>query len=236
MIGKRGFQAGLAAFALAGGSFVAFAGVASATPSQRFVNAQHKLEQQLANRVSQLGRLAADISAAKSLTPPHATILTNNVSTDTTNINALVAKVPNDTTWAELRADERSMYQQNRVYAVITPQVFQTIEADAIAAQVTTFEANESTLQTSVNDLIGQPGYKNALRHFESFVKAVNNAANDSSKVDAAVLAQVPADYPGDTYVFVHANRELLNADLALAYAAYDETVIGLASGGYTGS
>ena len=238
MIGKRRAQVGLAAVALAGGLSVAIAGVASAVPSQRFINAQHKLEQQLANRVAQLGRLAGDISAAAktTLTSTHATILSNNVSTDTTNINALVLKVPNDTTLAELRFDQKAMYQQNRVYAVITPQVFQTIEADAIAAQVTTFEANETTLQTSVNDLIGQPGYKNALRHFEAFVRAVNNAANDSSRVDAAVLAQIPADYPGDTSVFVHANRELLNADVALAYASYDETIIALASGGYTGS
>jgi hypothetical protein len=236
MIGKRGVQAALAAATVAGAFFVASAGVASAAPSQRFVNAQKKLELQLANRVSQLGRLSTDISSAKSLTSAHATVLSNAVSTASNNINALVLKVPNDTTWAALRADQESMYRANRVYAVITPQVFQTIEADSIAAQVATFEANEATLQTSVNDLIGQPGYKNALRHFESFVKSVNSAATASNKVDAEVLAQVPADYPGDTYVFVHANRELLSADLALAHAAYDETVIGLASGGYTGS
>ncbi len=235
MSGKRGVLAALAAVTVAGGSFVACAGIASAATSQRFVNAQKKLEQQLANRVTQLSRLSADISSAKSLTPPHALVLTTAVSTASSNINALVLKVPNDTTWVALRDDQRSMYQANRVYAVITPQVFQTIEADAIAAQVATFEANEATLQSSVNDLIGQPGYKNALSHFEAFVKTVNNAAKDSNKVDAAVLAQVPADYPGDTFVFVHANRELLNADLALAYAAYDESVIGLASGGYTG-
>ncbi|MGB9113000.1 MAG: hypothetical protein WCF24_09775 [Acidimicrobiales bacterium] len=235
MIGKRGVQVGIAAMAIAGSSFVAFAGTASAAPSQRFVNAQKKLEQQLANRVTQLGRLSADISSAK-LAPPHAVVLSNAVSAASGNIDALVLKVPNDDTWAALRGDQQSMYRANRVYAVITPQVFQTIEADAIAAQVTTFEANEATLQSSVNDLVGQPGYRNALIHFEAFVKSVNVAASDSSRVDAAVLAQVPADYPGDTSVFVHANRELLNADLALAHAAYDETVIGLASGGYTGS
>lgn len=233
---KRVLQAGLAVVTLVGGSFFAFASIASAAPSQKFQNAQRKLEQQLANRVSQLGRLSTDVTAAKTLTTPHATILSNNVATATGNINDLVLKVPNDTSWADLHADQESMYRDNRVYAVLTPQVFQTIEADAIASQVTTFEANESTLQSSVNALIGQPGYKNAVLHFAAFVKSVNNAAEDSSNVDTAVLAQVPKDYPGDTYVFIHANHELLNADIALAHAAYDETIIGLASGGYTGS
>jgi hypothetical protein len=236
MVAKRLFQAGLATVTLVGGSFFAFAGIASSTPSQRFLNAQKKLEQQLANRVSQLSRLSMDIKAATSLTAPHSTFLTNVVATATGNINSLVLKVPNDTTWAALNADQRSMYKDNRVYAVLTPQVFQTIEADAIASQVATFEANEPSLQTAVNAIIGQPGYKNALAHFAAFVKSVNYAAEDSNKVDTTVLAQVPADFPGDTYVFIHANHELLNADIALAHAAYDETIIGLASGGYIGS
>ena len=236
MIAKRLLQVALATVTLVGGSFFAFAGIASAAPSQGFLNAQKKLEQQLANRVTQLGRLSTDVTAAKSLTTSHTTILSKNVGTATGNINNLVLKVPNDTTWADLHADQESMYRDNRVYAVLTPQVFQTIEADAIAAQVTTFEANESALQSSVSALVGQPGYKNALLHFAAFVKLVNNAAEDSSNVDAAVLAQVPADYPGDTHVFIRANHELLNADIALAHAAYDETIIGLASGGYTGS
>jgi hypothetical protein len=64
----------------------------------------------------------------------------------------------------------------------------------------------------------------------------VNLAGADSNNVTTAVLAQVPADSPGDFHVFVTANGKLLNADIALAHASYDESVIGLATGGYTGS
>jgi len=69
-----------------------------------------------------------------------------------------------------------------------------------------------------------------------SFIKSTDLAAGDSTNVTAAVLAQVPADYPGDTHVFVHSNQQLLSADIALAHAYYDISVIGLASGGYLGS
>jgi len=91
-------------------------------------------------------------------------------------------------------------------------------------------------LQTSISSLSGQPGYQNALNHYNSFVVAVNHASQDTVKGTHAVLAQVPQDFPGDTYVFVNANRQLLAAGIALAHATYDESVIGLATGGYTGS
>jgi hypothetical protein len=35
--------------------------------------------------------------------------------------------------------------------------------------------------------------------------------------------------------VFVNQNRQILDANIALAYAAYDASIIGLASDGYTG-
>jgi hypothetical protein len=87
-----------------------------------------------------------------------------------------------------------------------------------------------------VNGLVGQHGYQNALNHYVAFVKSVNNAAGAVNSVLTTVLAQVPADYPGDTHVFTNANHQMLNAGVALAHANYDASVIGLASGGYTGS
>ena len=49
-------------------------------------------------------------------------------------------------------------------------------------------------------------------------------------------MAQLPQDFPGDTHVFVDANHQLLAADIALARANYDASIIGLAAGGYSGS
>ncbi len=67
-------------------------------------------------------------------------------------------------------------------------------------------------------------------------MKLVNSASLNATNVATSVLAQTPADYPGDTHVFTRANKKLLNADIALAHANYDASVIGLASGGYTGA
>jgi len=201
-----------------------------------FATQQKQLEQQLAYRVTQLTKLGSDATSSKTLTAAHLATLQATLATATSSINALVTKVPSDTTGAELAADRATMLKDNRVFAVLTPQVIEIVEADGIASQVTSLQSNQSSLNSTVTGLEGQPGYKNALAHYNAFVAAVTKASTDSANVDAPVLAQVPSDFPGDTSVFVTANHELLGADLAVARASYDESVIGLAAGGYTGS
>jgi hypothetical protein len=142
---KRTVLTGIAGAALAGGSLLAVPGIASASVRPNtFATAKVQLEQQLTNRTSQLGRLGTDVTAAagKSLTPAHAAALNASIAAATAHIASLTTSVQGATTGAQLRADAASMVKQNRVYAVLTPQVFETIEADAIAAQVVTFQAS----------------------------------------------------------------------------------------------
>ena len=228
----------MAGAVIASGSFL-FAMSASASTSASPTNVTQfklKLEQQLNYRVSQLGVLSTDVTKATSLTPGDASTLATLLSAATTNINALVTQVPNETTMLELRAAQKSMIQENRVFAVLTPQVFEVIEADTVAVQAKTLMAGEGTLSGEISTLTGQPGYANALKHDTAYVADVNLAATDSAHVSTVVIAQVPQDFPGDTKVFVNANHQLLAADIALARANYEASVIGLASGGYTGS
>jgi hypothetical protein len=231
------FRTLVAGAALAAGSAVIIPGVASATTTAKdFTSNQQQLEQQLAYRASQLTRLSADVTGSTTLSSSDASVLSARISTESADINALVQKVPTDTTNAELFADRQAMIKDNRVFAVLTPQVLEIIEADAISAQATTAAANETTLEAAVNSLTGQPSFNNAERHYTAYVTAVTNAQTWTAGVVTSVIAQMPSDFPGDTHVFVHANHALLNADVALAHAAYDASIIGLASGGYTGS
>jgi hypothetical protein len=247
---KKILQTGLVGAVLAGGSLIAFPSIVSASSrpskgatgatgvvvtSASFNKEKLALEAALSDRQTQLTRLSADVKVATDLSAAHLAVLDTNIAAATLSITSLRVKVPTDTTGAELQADRATMLKDNRVYAVLTPQVFLTIEADTVASQVTTFEANESTLQSSVNVLVGESGYKNAENHYVNFIKRVNAADSASSNVGSAVIAQTPADYPGDTHVFVKANEALLSANIDLAYATYDASVIGLASGGYTG-
>ena len=222
------------------GSVVASPGIASARATATevpasFQQAQQQLEQQLANRSSELARLAADVAGAKSLTAAHANLLNARLQTEAASISALVAKVPSDTTRAELRSDRQAMLRDNRVYGVTVPQVFETIEADAIAAQVTVLVANEPALEASMTSVAGEPGYKSARNHYNACVSSLARAGRISANVATVVLNQSVLGFPHNTHVFVHANEALLRGDLALAHASYDATVVGFATGGHTG-
>jgi hypothetical protein len=223
---------------IASGSFLfaMSAGASTSASPANITQFQQKLEQQLTFRVNQLQVLSTDVTKATSLTPSDASTLAARLTEATANITGLLAQVKTDTTMAELRAAQKSMIQGNRVFAVLTPQVFEVIEADSVAAQAATLQSGEAALLAEIDTLQGQPGYANALKHDTAYVAEVNLAAADSAHVSTVVIAQLPQDFPGDTHVFVNANHQLLAADIALARANYNASVIGLASGGYTGS
>jgi hypothetical protein len=215
----------------------ASAGTTTTTaPRASFVAAQQALEAQLAARVTRLTHLTADVNGATSLSASTSLTLQARLSTEAASINTLVAKVPTDTTFAELDADRAAMYKDNRVYAVMSPQVFEMIEASLVVNQLTTDQGNEATLQTEVTSLVGMAGYQNALNHYNNYVARISNWSSRIVNIQAKVLVQMPTDWPHDTNVFVNANHQILSANIALAYANYDAAVIGLASGGYTGS
>jgi hypothetical protein len=205
-------------------------------PSASFIAQQKALELQLANRAKQLQHLVADVTAATSLSASTSAVLQARLLTEQTSINALIAKVPNDTTKAELNADRAAMLKDNRVYAVMSPQVFEMIEASVVASQVTVMQGNEATLQSEVASIVGLPGYKNALNHYNNYVLRLSNWSTKIVNVESIVLAQTPQGYPGNTKVFVAQNHQILDANIALSYAGYDASIIGLATGGYTGS
>jgi hypothetical protein len=229
---------GVVGAVIASGSFL-FAMSAGASTSASPANVtqlQQKLEQQLTYRVNRLQVLSTDVTKATSLSPSDASTLAARLAASTGNIIALRAQVKTDTTMAELRAAQKSMIRENRVFAVLTPQVFEVIEADTIAAQAATLQSGQTALLAEIDTLEGQPGYANALKHDTAYVAYVNLAAADSAHVSRVVIAQLPGDFPRDTSVFVNANHKLLDADIALARANYNASIIGLASGGYAGS
>ena len=208
----------------------------TAVPSASFVAAQKALELQLDNRSTQLQHLVADVTTATSLSASASATLQARLATEESSINSLIAKVPTDTTRAELNVDRSAMLKDNRVYAVMSPQVFEMIEASVVAGQVTVMQGNESTLQSEVTSIVGLPGYKNALNHYNNYVSRITNWSTKIVNVESIVLAQTPQGYPGNTKVFAAQNHRILDANIDLSYAAYDASIIGLATGGYTGS
>lgn len=208
----------------------------SGATGSRFQRQQTELEQALALRTTRLQDLVNDVSGAKTLSSAHADLLSARLATEQASIAALTAKVPTDTTLAEVAADRQAMLRDNRVFAVMSPQVFETIGGDAVLATAAGLQGEQSSLLSEVNSLVGDPGYHNALTHYTAFVRRLAGVDTNIARVETNVLAQTPQGYPGNQRLFVNANIAVRNANVTLAYASYDASVIALASGGYTGS
>ena len=191
--------------------------------------------EQLQLRATQLANLSRDVSAATTLTPSDQGVLEQKLAASTTSINGLIQSVPGDTP-RQLRTAYRTMISENRVFAVLTPQVYEVISSDTVAGQAAVLYAEEPQLETEVTAAQGQVGYHNAVTHYTAFVRSVAAAQSGTTRVSAALLAQVPQDYPRDRGLFVRSNREVLAAGEALARAGYDKTIVALATNGYTGS
>lgn len=194
-----------------------------------------QLMQQLQLRATQLADLSKEVSAATALTPSDQGALEQKLAASTTSINGLIQAVPSDDT-SQLRQARRTMIYQNRVFAVLTPQVYEVIASDTAASQAATLAAEEPALQDQVNADNGQIGYRSAETRYSAFVRSVSFAESATARVSSHLLAQTPQDFPRDRGVFVRSNREILSANYALARASYEKTLIALATNGYTGS
>lgn len=230
--------ASLAVAVLAGSAGVAAAATATSpsTSSTHFQRAQQKLESELSARVTRLANLSSDVTKSTTLTAANAAVLRAKLTAEQTSISSLVTAVPTYTTMAQLNAARTVMLRNNRVFAVMSPQVFETIGADAVLASDASLLANQSTLLAEVNSLIGQSSYKNALNHYNDFVRRTTGIETKMDRIDVAALAQTPQGYPRNTKFFLYANRAILGANISLAYAGYDESIISLSSGGTAAS
>lgn len=188
-----------------------------------FKAAKTFVEHQLAWRQHRLTNLTAEVRKASDLTYSDRATLRSDLSGETAGINALAAKVPNDTTWAELQADAKAMIVDYRVFVVMSPQVHLTITADTASTVEGKLAAAEPQIEALIQYEQSQGKKVGAAQTaYDSLVVQVSNAQNDTNGVSAAVLATSPAGYPGNKTIFVNARSSLEQARKALVTARGD--------------
>jgi hypothetical protein len=224
--------------AVTGGLVLAGAGFAGAsTPSGNspavhsggagFKQLQKALEDQLTDRQQRLGNLTKEVSAAKHLTTSDRATLVSDLGTDTTGIDALAAKVPNDTTIAELATDYKAMVDDYRVYLVMTPKVQLTITADATSSLEHAMQAAEPKIEALIRYEHSKGRHvRGAQIAYEGMVHQVSNAEHDTTGVAARVLATEPSGWPGNRTVFTNASSSLEQAGKAIHTAQSDVRTI----------
>jgi hypothetical protein len=181
------------------------------------------VEHQLALRQQRLANLTNEVAKAADLTSSDRATLTSDLSSETAGINALAAKVPNDTTWAELKADAKSMVVDYRVFVVMSPQVHLTIAADTESAIEQKLQAAEPKIEALIRyEQSKGKDVHGAQVAYDALVVEVAGAEHDTAGVSAAVLATSPSGYPANMTIFLNAHSNLLQGRAALAAARSD--------------
>lgn len=194
----------------------------SETPAT-FAAAKAFVEHQLALREQRLSNLTSEVASAAHLTPADRATLTSDLAAETSGINALAAKVPNDTTWAQLKSDATSMVVDYRVFVVMSPQVHLTIAADTESAVEQKAQAAEPKIQALINYEQSQgKDVHGAQVAFDAFVVEIAAAEHDTAGVSAAVLATGPHGYPANRTIFLNARSNLQQGRAALVTARSD--------------
>jgi hypothetical protein len=212
--------------ALASGSSAA---AAASTPTQK------QLESEINAYASLLSRLGSDIQSSTTLSTDHERDL-NALSTATvTQVNTLVAKVEIDTSPTARSADADAIDALKSRFAVLSTQVFETLEADDEQAQYGTLYVDETSLDKTIAAIYGTPSYQNAVDHYRDFVSCLDAAQQILTHIATSVLTHTVAGFPGNASVFSRAAANLSAVQEDLSRAAGDEEIIGLSFGGYEG-
>jgi hypothetical protein len=189
--------------------------------------AQKIVEQDLANRTSQLGTLTTRVENAASITPGDQSTLETDLSDETSGIAALSQKVPSDQTCLQVRTDAHAMVYDYRVFYVMTPQVDLTISADGESAVEAKLAGYEPRIAQAIANATkeGHPtGPEQAA--FTNYQAKVSAAQQATGGLSAEILAQAPAGAPGNRSVFFDAKAALANSRAQLAAAATDLRMI----------
>jgi hypothetical protein len=182
----------------------------------------------LSARVAILGALSADVSGAKYLTPGDRSTLATDISNEQAGVAALQAKVPTDTTCAEVKADGQSMVLDYRVYVVMAPQVHLTVAADTESAVVTLAENTiEPKVKAAITAAVAKGETVSAAQSaFATAQAQLATAQSASTGVSATVLSFTPASFPGCKTTFVSEKTGLQGGQAALQKADADLKVI----------
>lgn len=151
-------------------------------------------------RLATIDRLDGAIEASRALTDGHQAALQAILDASQGGLQALRADIEADTTLAELREDIDSIFEDYRIYVLVTRQVWLVTAADTVDVA----GAALSDTATDLASLIEQAqasgkDVTQATAHLAAMETAIDEALASVDGVAADVLALTPADWNADT-------------------------------------
>lgn len=170
-------------------------------------------DQEIARRLASLTALTAKISAATKLTPSDKATLNTEVSTTTSGLTTLKAKLDAETTVDAARTDAQSILTEYRVYALVLPKVHLVKVADDIQAADTKLTTLAQTLQTRITTDKSAGKDVSALQtKLDDMNANIASAQAAASKIETGVIGLQPSDYNTDHALLSGDNTQLKTA------------------------
>ncbi len=133
-----------------------------AATADRITLIKTKADQEIARRIASINELITRIQGLKRLADSDKTNLVGMANSMIANLNTLKTKIDGDTDITTLRADQKSIFDQYRIYMLFMPQLRIYVAADRIddtadlmttvAGKLATRINGNTTLQTTLND------------------------------------------------------------------------------------
>jgi hypothetical protein len=151
-------------------------------------------------RLATVARLQVAVDGARALTDAHQTALETILSTSATGLRALRAEIAADTTVPELRADIRRIFEDFRIYALVSRQVQLVRAADTVDAAGAALTTASGRLEGLIDQ--AEANGKDATEaraHLAAMEAAIHEALTDVDGVADDVLVLTPAGWNAGT-------------------------------------
>ena len=147
-------------------------------------------------RLATIDRLGNGVADARALTDDHQAALQRILDRSAAGLRSLRAEIEADTTVPELRGDITGIFEDFRIYALVTPQVSLVIGADTVEAAGAALDDTAVDLATLIAraEAAGKD-VAEAKAHLAAMEAAIDEALDGVDGVAVAVLPLTPADW-----------------------------------------
>jgi len=174
------------------------------SPGPEFDPAKQACDTAINNRLSRITTLQGLINNSQHVTPDHSSTLLSQLASASNGLSQLKAKIAGDTDPATLRTDCRNIFQDFRIYVLVSPKVREVLVSDwetNIASRLSTIAGK---LQTAIDNAKAKgKNVTTAQSDLDQMKTQIANANTAIGGVASSVINLQPSDWPGahDTLV-----------------------------------
>lgn len=178
---------------------------------------------EIQRRLTTLSNLTSGISSAQFLTASDKSTLSNEVTTESSDLTSLKTKLDSETTISAATTDDLDVITEYRVYVLVVPKVYIVITADDQQVEETALTNAATTAQQLITSAKNAGKNVTTLQsELSNLSSSVSAAQSISSAMESGVIGLQPTDYNSDHSILVGDYNKLQTAQSDIQSAVTD--------------